>query len=122
MILDIDFFKKVNDTYGHLVGDEILKSVSALITKHIRAEDTFARWGGEEFVLVLNVGLEKGFEIAENLRKYIEVETFNEVEGLTCSFGVTEYKEKDTLNSLIKRADKALYEAKESGRNKVCQK
>ena len=122
MIMDIDFFKKVNDTYGHLVGDEVLKSLTALIKKHIRTEDTFARWGGEEFILVLNAEMNKGLEIAENLRNFIEVEHFDTVKNITCSFGITEYREKDTLDTLIHRADDALYEAKAIGRNRVCQR
>jgi diguanylate cyclase (GGDEF)-like protein len=122
MIMDIDFFKKVNDTYGHLVGDEVLKSLTALIKKHIRTEDTFARWGGEEFILVLNAEMNKGLEIAENLRNFIEVEHFDTVKNITCSFGITEYREKDTLDTLIHRADDALYEAKATGRNRVCQR
>ncbi|WP_324170558.1 diguanylate cyclase [Sulfurimonas sp.] len=121
ILLDIDFFKNVNDNYGHLVGDKVLQRLSALIHKHIRSNDIFARWGGEEFVLALDVGLEKGIEIANSLRKHIELEVFEEVKSITCSFGITEHKEDDTLEEMIGRADTALYEAKEKGRNRVCQ-
>ncbi|NOQ31201.1 MAG: diguanylate cyclase [Helicobacteraceae bacterium] len=121
IILDIDYFKNVNDTHGHLVGDKVLKQLSALIKKHTRINDIFARWGGEEFVLSFNVKLKKGLEIAESLRVHIENENFEDVDQITCSFGVTEFKDNDTQDSLIKRADTALYEAKERGRNMVCQ-
>ena len=121
MMLDIDFFKKVNDAYGHLVGDEVLKGISQVVKKHIRADEIFARWGGEEFVLVVNVGIQQGMKIAENLRKYVEAEDFGVAKEITCSFGITEFMENDTLDTLIKRADDALYKAKETGRNKVCQ-
>ena len=121
IILDIDFFKKVNDTYGHLVGDEILKNLSILIKKHTRDGDLFARWGGEEFVIALDVGIEKGVQIAESLRKYIQEEKFDSVGNITCSFGISEFIDDDTIESMIERADTALYQAKESGRNKVCQ-
>jgi diguanylate cyclase (GGDEF)-like protein len=121
MIFDIDYFKKVNDTYGHIKGDEVLKSIVKIIKQHIRSDDLFARWGGEEFVLSFDVNIQRGVEIAENLRKNIEAYKYEDVERITCSFGVTEYKKGDTLLDLLSRADKALYEAKESGRNRVCQ-
>ena len=120
-MIDIDYFKKVNDTYGHLVGDDVLKGIAAVIKKHIRDEDIFARWGGEEFILILNVNIQKGIQIANELRKKIEEADFKEAKKVTCSFGITEFKENDTINNLIKRADEALYEAKAGGRNRVCQ-
>ena len=121
IMLDIDHFKNVNDTYGHLVGDDILKHLVNLIKKHIRDSDIFARWGGEEFVLAFNVDIDKGREIAESLRKHIEQEKFDIVEHITCSFGITKFQKDDTLETMTKRADSALYEAKENGRNKVCE-
>ncbi|QFR50450.1 diguanylate cyclase [Sulfurimonas lithotrophica] len=120
-VLDIDHFKDVNDTYGHLVGDNVLKHLARLIEKHIRSEDLFARWGGEEFILVFEFGINEAYRKVEFLRKIIEKENFGTVGSLTCSFGVSEYKYGDTLESLINEADKALYEAKASGRNMVCQ-
>jgi two-component system, cell cycle response regulator len=120
IIFDIDFFKEVNDKYGHLVGDDVLKTLSNLIKSKIRENDLFARWGGEEFVLALDMEVDKGFVIANNLRSAIEENKFDRVEELTCSFGITQFKEEDTLDSMILRADNALYEAKENGRNKVC--
>ena len=121
IIFDIDYFKKVNDTYGHLIGDDVLISITKLITSHIRARDIFARWGGEEFVLSFDVDIEKGIEIANSLRKHIDEYDFDVVGNITCSFGVTEFQKDDTIDTIIKRADRALYNAKDSGRNRVCQ-
>ena len=120
ILLDIDHFKQVNDTYGHLVGDDILKNLVALIKKHTRDSDIFARWGGEEFVLIFDVSIDRGFQIAQSLRKHIEQEKFDVVKQITCSFGITQIQQDDTVESMTKRADVALYEAKESGRNRVC--
>ncbi|MDF1874891.1 diguanylate cyclase [Sulfurimonas sp. SAG-AH-194-I05] len=122
IILDIDHFKLVNDNFGHLVGDDILISIANLIKAHIRDDDLFARWGGEEFVLAFDVEINKGLEIAENLRAFIEKKEFDVIGSITCSFGVTAYRQNDTTDLMIKRADDALYEAKDTGRNKVCTK
>ena len=119
-MLDIDHFKSVNDTYGHQVGDEVLKQLVDVVYTHVRANDIFARIGGEEFVLVLDVDIEKGMKVIEHLRIFIEAEEFHVVKHITCSFGVTEYKRQDSIDDMMKRADKALYEAKENGRNRVC--
>ncbi len=120
-ILDIDFFKKVNDNYGHIVGDKTLIKFASTIQKHIRSVDTFARWGGEEFVLILVGTNEKNaFKVVNNLRKTIEETEFAEVNNITCSIGITQLKECDKIDEIIKRADEALYIAKETGRNKVC--
>ena len=122
LMFDIDFFKKINDTYGHPVGDDVLKSLASLVQKNIRNDDLFARWGGEEFILVVRTDIQTGLAVAENLRKEIEAYHFGKAKKLTCSFGITESKENDTIDAIIKRADEALYDAKKSGRNKVCQK
>lgn len=121
VILDIDFFKKINDTYGHLVGDKVLIALALLVKNSIRDRDIFARWGGEEFVLVFDVKHTKGLEIVNNLRQTIQEYTFDTIGTLTCSFGLTSFKNTDNLDSLIKRSDNALYQAKELGRNKVCE-
>lgn len=119
-MLDIDKFKDFNDTYGHQIGDEVLKELAKIINKHTRSRDTFARWGGEEFVKILpNSSLEESIKIANNLRKIIENHTFINHLKVTCSFGVSEFKDDDTQESLMKRADDALYKAKENGRNRV---
>ena len=122
IIFDIDHFKSVNDTYGHLIGDAILIKMAELVKSHIRDKDIFARWGGEEFVLSFDVKPQKGIEIANNLKNHIENYMFDTVGKVTCSFGVTSFNMQDSHDSLIKRADDALYEAKNTGRNKVCYK
>ena len=120
MIIDIDHFKKVNDTYGHLIGDVVLLALSLFIKKNKRETDIFARWGGEEFVLLLlETDIEKGFNYAEKLRKMIENKHIPQVGSIKCSFGITQYKNNDSKESLFKRCDDALYEAKENGRNQV---
>lgn len=118
-ILDIDFFKDINDSYGHLVGDEVLYTLAKFIQNQIRESDIFARWGGEEFVMILDTDIEDGLKVVENLRKKIENQVFKTVTQLTCSFGVSSFKEDDTKEKLIKRADNALYKSKISGRNRV---
>lgn len=124
VIMDVDYFKKINDQAGHLVGDKVLKQVAKLIESHTRASDHFARYGGEEFVLLLpETSLQQALEMSENLRKTIEQHRFElEINRIkvTMSFGVTEKFDSDTeINELIKRADTALYQAKAAGRNKV---
>lgn len=121
IMIDIDFFKRVNDTYGHLVGDKVLQTLAKLVKSHTREDDIFARWGGEEFMLCFSVNLKHGMKIAEEIRHYIEEATFDTVEHITCSFGVTAFEENDTIDTLIARSDAALYKAKEGGRNRVCQ-
>ncbi len=121
IMLDIDHFKAVNDTYGHLVGDDVLIELSHHISKNIRESDIFARWGGEEFMIVLpHTSLEDAKILAEKLRSTIYTQlSFKELKQISCSFGVTEFRQDDTQDSVFKRVDDALYEAKESGRNCV---
>ena len=117
-ILDIDHFKDINDTYGHLIGDEILIMLASTIDQNIRESDFFARWGGEEFVLLLNNSTLESSEIAlENLKNILESLNHNIAKSVTASFGFTQVTDKDTLETALKRADKALYKAKDSGRN-----
>lgn len=120
-MLDIDHFKMVNDVYGHMVGDETLITFASTINKLIRDEDIFARWGGEEFTLLLpSTDITEAHLIVEELREAIENVTFKLVGQKTCSIGLTQFNENDTIKDVIIRADDALYKAKESGRNKVC--
>jgi Amt family ammonium transporter len=121
VIIDIDKFKLVNDTYGHDVGDKVLKHLSQVVSKKIREKDVFARWGGEEFLLLINTSqLEIAENIAEKLRKDIQKEKFPVVGKITASFGVSNFKtEEQTFQEVFKNADNALYQAKENGRNKV---
>ncbi len=120
VFLDIDNFKKINDTYGHLVGDMVLKELTKRVESHLRKSDLFARWGGEEFVLILPlITLENAKIAAENIRKYICSTDFEEVGKITCSFGVSKFSMDDDFHSVILRADQSMYEAKQSGKNKV---
>ncbi len=120
IMLDLDFFKKVNDNYGHKAGDETLKTISKVILEQKRDSDIFGRWGGEEFLLVCpETNIEGARALAEKLRKAIEMYTFPIIGSITASFGVAEFEKYDSIVKVFDKADKALYEAKESGRNKV---
>ena len=120
ILFDIDHFKRVNDTFGHQVGDAALSELARLVTGKIRAHDVFARWGGEEFVILgVSSDMDGCLRLAEKLRGIIENHTFPGIEKVTCSFGVTVLRDDDTVVSLVKRVDEALYAAKQSGRNRV---
>ncbi|MFK5976024.1 MAG: diguanylate cyclase [Sulfurovum sp.] len=120
MIIDIDKFKKINDTYGHQVGDDILKELAKLIELKIRKSDIFTRWGGEEFAMILaDTSLEECRKVAENIRIMVEQNIFVQNIKITCSFGVAQLDTVDTEGTLLKRADDALYRAKENGRNRI---
>jgi len=120
IIIDIDFFKKLNDTYGHLFGDEILKELAGVLLKQLRRYDVLARFGGEEFfVLLPNTNISKARKIAERLRKSLHSSKKLRKYGVNISLGVTSYIERDNMERMIKRADKALYVSKEKGRNRV---
>ena len=120
IFLDIDHFKRVNDTYGHDVGDKILQRVADILVKVTREGDFIARWGGEEFVIALHAtDLNRALSLAQKIRKEVESYEFETIGSLTISLGVCECIMGEELESLMKRVDAALYEAKESGRNKV---
>lgn len=120
IILDIDNFKSVNDTYGHLTGDEVLKDLTAIARNTIRESDIFARWGGEEFAVLLpQTNLEGGAILAEKIRHTIKSHRFGQAGHLTCSFGVAQYKPDEPRDTLISNADWALYHAKNHGKNQV---
>lgn len=120
IVLDIDHFKKVNDEHGHLKGDKVLIAISNILKQNLRTVDLVARWGGEEFiVLVDKQGLKEAVFIAEKLRKVIENSIIEDL-NITSSLGVAQFKENDNSETLFKRADDALYEAKQTGRNRVC--
>ena len=119
-ILDIDKFKNFNDTYGHLVGDEILIMIAQNINSNVRASDTFARWGGEEFVILFReTDAQSAKIIVQKLKEKIQELQHPTAGGVTASFGITEYLEDESIETLFKRCDKALYLAKENGRNRV---
>ena len=120
IFFDIDFFKRVNDSYGHDMGDYILENIAKIVSEDIRSSDIFARWGGEEFILFLpETELTFAVEVAEKLRKRIKKHAFSDIDDITCSFGVSSLKEEDDKVSLLKRVDTLLYKAKESGRDCV---
>ncbi len=126
VMLDIDHFKHFNDTYGHQMGDEVLKNVGTIIKKGIKGGDIPTRYGGEEFVIILpNTSLTKARIVAEQLRIRIAIFPLKvsapdkEVEKVTVSLGISEINEKDDVLSVVGRADKALYLAKDSGRNNI---
>ena len=117
---DIDYFKQVNDEYGHDIGDHVLKEFSSLVKSTIRPSDLFGRWGGEEFIIIsTNQSLTGATQFAERLRKTIESHSFRYVDHVTSSFGVASYEPNDVPKTIINRADQALYRAKNNGRNKV---
>ncbi len=119
-ILDIDDFKSVNDTYGHLVGDKVLTEIANILKTSSRKTDIVGRWGGEEFLIICPEStLKDTANMIENIRLTIASFDFTRVGNKTASFGISLFKPNDTIDSLTKRADDALYKAKNSGRNKV---
>ncbi|KDR95961.1 PAS domain S-box-containing protein/diguanylate cyclase (GGDEF) domain-containing protein [Peptoclostridium litorale DSM 5388] len=120
IMIDIDHFKRVNDTYGHDVGDIVLQQLVEVVKMQIRDTDIFARWGGEEFIVMARMsGVSKAHSLAERIRESVQNSEFKIVGHITCSIGVSSYMDGDTEKSIAKRADEALYAAKEGGRNRV---
>ncbi len=126
MLIDIDHFKRFNDTWGHQTGDQVLRLVAMTLKSNIKGKDIAARYGGEEFAAILpETDLEGAVILADNIRKAVQAKELlkrstNEKLGrITASFGVASYRHTDTPSSLIERADRCLYAAKHAGRNKV---
>ncbi len=124
LMMDIDYFKRINDTYGHAAGDDVLREISVRISRNVRGIDLAARFGGEEFVVVLpETDLANAAEISERLRRHVADQPFIvsscETVTITCSIGVAQSRIGDDTVDLIKRADDALYKAKGAGRNRV---
>lgn len=120
IMFDIDYFKQINDNHGHLIGDYVLVEIAQIISGSLREIDLFARWGGEEFIiLTLNTDLHTASLLAERLRRKVEQHNFHPVGTITCSFGVTQYYEGDSPDSILQRVDEVLYIAKKSGKNRV---
>jgi len=121
VMFDLDFFKQVNDTYGHQTGDRVLVAASSLVQAHIRKHDVLGRWGGEEFLILCPETDVQGAErLAENLRQQLESLDLGEVGAITASFGIAQLGRTEDIKRLIGYADNALYEAKQKGRNQVC--
>ena len=119
-IMDIDHFKRVNDTHGHLEGDRLLQEISAILMDNVRKVDIVGRWGGEEFLIIYpNTDLSGAAKVAELIREQIAESNFSNVGYITASFGVACYEPNDDLKNLLKRADNRLYQAKQQGRNRV---
>ena len=121
IIFDIDNFKTVNDTYGHQIGDEVLKEMAQIVTTHVREQDITVRWGGEEFLILLpQTNIDGAISVANKIKTAINEHIFTSNSlAITGSFGVTELLEEDNENDFILRGDKLLYEAKKTGKNKV---
>jgi diguanylate cyclase (GGDEF)-like protein len=121
MLVDIDHFKKVNDSFGHNEGDNVLKHITKILLSIARKSDVCARWGGEEFIVLMpNTSLESALKLGERFRLQISVEKFPKVEHITISAGISCHSKGKSTIDCINEADKALYQAKDLGRNRVC--
>lgn len=120
MIIDIDFFKKINDTYGHFEGDKILIQLASILKRESRSYDIVSRFGGEEFVILFQkMPYSKAKKVALRMKNKVKKDPYLKKYNLTFSGGLTEYKKGDTTNKMLDRADKALYKAKKAGRDKL---
>jgi len=120
ILIDVDNFKKINDKYGHLVGDKVLQCFAQILKDNALEHSFIGRWGGEEFILIISdMSIDKATVYANLVREKIAQEQFEDVGKITASFGISSYHSKDTPNTLMKRADDALYQAKDAGRNCV---
>jgi diguanylate cyclase (GGDEF)-like protein len=122
IMIDIDRFKELNDTQGHQAGDQVLKDLTRIIGDGKRPDDLLARWGGDEFMVILEAGIDAGRILAERIRYFFAQDWSDRHPSdlrITLSMGIAELKENEEVDSLIQRADKALYEAKRSGRDRI---
>lgn len=119
LFFDIDHFKLVNDTYGHKVGDSVLKELAGVVNKNLTVNEQFGRWGGEEFIIISSQSGKNALELADELRLKIKEYHFKTAGSLTVSFGVTEYRVGESIDSFVSRADRGLYQSKHEGRNRV---
>lgn len=120
ILIDIDHFKDVNDTYGHITGDVILIEFAKILSQNLRKSDVIGRWGGEEFLIILpHTEIEKAQQLAQKLKKLIESFHFTKIKHKTASFGISEFRDGTSIEQLLENADKALYLSKENGRNQI---
>lgn len=120
ILLDVDDFKQVNDSFGHQAGDTVLRELAALLSSNVRGTDAVGRWGGEEFIVIARTEEPAGLlELAEKLRRLIEAQDFAVVGSVTASLGVAIYEPGESIPAMIARSDEALYRAKRGGRNRV---
>jgi diguanylate cyclase (GGDEF)-like protein/PAS domain S-box-containing protein len=120
IMFDIDNFKHVNDTFGHNAGDEVLVTISQIVRSVVRSSDMFTRWGGEEFlILQVETDFEDTVSLAERIRHKVKEASFKDVGRVTISLGVAKYQNQESIESLVKKADDAMYRAKEEGKNTV---
>ncbi len=121
IIIDIDYFKKINDTFGHLVGDQVLIEFAKILETNIRKIDVLGRWGGEEFMIICpETNFQGTIKVAQSLREIISEYEFSTVNKISASFGISAYNKNDeNIDKIIARADSALYKAKVNGRNRV---
>ncbi len=118
LLMDVDHFKRVNDTYGHSVGDRVLSEFSKLLRENVRSTDSVSRWGGDEvLILAANIDLQEAIKFGEKLRRKVEEFDFTGVQGLTVSVGISQRRPGEPFNKLYERVDEALYSAKKRGRN-----
>lgn len=121
ILMDLDYFKEINDKYGHNVGDAVLTAIGKLLAEVGRAADIVARWGGEEFVIACpHTGIDGALELAEKIQSRLAQREFPQGVRISASFGVAQRRSKESLDQLINRADMAMYRSKESGRNRIC--
>lgn len=122
LVIDVDHFKSINDTHGHLVGDDVLRAVSNCMQEMLRPDDIIGRWGGEEFlVLARDTDRRGALALAERIRQSVESQSFEQVGRVTVSIGIAENEQSTTVSQVFADADRALYRAKQEGRNRVVQ-
>lgn len=120
LLIDVDYFKKINDKYGHQIGDVCLQKTAGILRERVRRNDVLGRWGGEEFIVICpNTALSEAYLLADSIRKIIEEKVFDMEDPYTISIGVTSVRENDAVVDIIKRTDENLYRAKANGRNRV---
>jgi diguanylate cyclase (GGDEF)-like protein len=120
-MLDLDFFKRINDTYGHLIGDKTLVTLAEILRISIRDTDIVGRWGGEEFMIICpETSITGARHLATKIYETINNYDFPHIQALTCSFGIAESTQNDRIENVVGRADTALYLAKSEGRNRIC--